>query len=660
MSSAALTGTSPGVDGPAGASGGRALTVARALAALAVLLLAVALGRLAAAGDAHLVLAPEPREWVLAVIGLLLGTRVVAHAPRNPVGWLFLLLGVTAGATLAASTWTGPGGPTWPRLVTWWPTYAVLPLLALLFPTGHPASRRWAVLAAATAGAVAVGAVAIGLAAERSPGGFRTVPQDGVDPPLVAFAAAVGVVALGGLGAVVSLALRWRRATGRERALIGWAAAGTALLLLAAVLEVWRAGTVWIAAALAFPAAAAVAITRYGLYDIDLIVHRALLYGATSVAIMAAYAGVVVALVGVVPQQAGLVAAVAAALVAEPARRAAQHRVDRMIYGERRNPYRLVSTLGGRLQDLLPLQEVLPTIASTVAESLKVPYVAVELPSRTGAAATHGRTRGRPQERLPLLHRGTAVGTLVVEARSPDERFTAAELEVLRGIARQAGAAVDAVGLTVDLQHARERLVLAREEERRRLRQDLHDGLGPALVGMNMQARALGRRLDPDEPLRRVLLDMAEDLSAAVVQLRALVDGLRPPTLDQGLPAAVRQEAARIGAAGELAAEVRTEGDLDALPAAVEVAAFRICCEAMTNVLKHARATACHVRLARCGQELEVTVTDDGTGPGPERDGGVGLASMRQRAEELGGRLSVAAASPGTRVHAVLPLPDGA
>jgi signal transduction histidine kinase len=253
----------------------------------------------------------------------------------------------------------------------------------------------------------------------------------------------------------------------------------------------------------------------------------------------------------------------------------------------------------------------LPAVVETVAQALRLPYAAIEL---------------------------------------------SADARVLDGLAPQAGVAVHAVQLTSELRRSRQRLVTAREEERRRLRRDLHDGLGPTLAAMRLQLEA-GERLvgsDPDQA-REMLHRLVAEAEAAIADIRRLVYELRPPALDElGLVGALREQASRLEDGGFLTL-VEAE-ELPPLPAAVEVAAFRIASEAMTNASRHACASRCAVTLGMNGN-LELVVCDDGRGLPDAATPGVGIASMRERAAELGGSCVVErGASGGTTIRAQLPL----
>jgi signal transduction histidine kinase len=260
---------------------------------------------------------------------------------------------------------------------------------------------------------------------------------------------------------------------------------------------------------------------------------------------------------------------------------------------------------------------------------------------------------------LPLVYQREEIGRLVLSPRAPGEEFSSADRRLLEDLARQAEVALHAVRLTIDLQNSRERLVATREEERRRLRRDLHDGLGAQLAGLNVQAGTL-RRLIPRDPAAadELVVELREELRGAIADIRRLVYDLRPPALDDlGLAEALRRLAERYGSNGEqLHVLVETSEDLPNLPAAVEVAVYRITQEALTNVARHARARRCVVRLV-VNEDVALEIVDDGVGIPAERGAGVGLSSMRERASELGGSCVVESTPEGgTRVLLRLPL----
>jgi signal transduction histidine kinase len=422
---------------------------------------------------------------------------------------------------------------------------------------------------------------------------------------------------------------------------------------------------------LLIPVSIGMAILRYRLFDIDLIINRALVYGALTASVVGIYVLVVGGL-GALLQARGnlLLSLLATGLVAvlfAPLRDRLQRGVNRMMYGERDDPYTVLSRLGQRLETTLEPHTVLPAVAETVAHALKLPHVAIELKrgEEYETAAEYGRPEGEPL-RLPLIYGSETVGQLVLSPRSPGESFGPADYRLLEDLARQAGIAVHAVRLTDDLQRSRERLVATREEERRRIRRDLHDGLGPALSSAMLKLGAARRLLPPSSPADDLISEVRDDMRATVADVRRLVYDLRPPALDQlGLVLAIRDYAEQYVSDSETGMRVTVEApesdSLPPLPAAVEVAAYNIAREAVTNAARHARARSCRVRLkledAPERSELCLEISDDGVGLPAERPAGVGLSSMRERAEELGGKFSVE--SPpggGTRVLACLPV----
>jgi signal transduction histidine kinase len=398
--------------------------------------------------------------------------------------------------------------------------------------------------------------------------------------------------------------------------------------------------------------AIAAAILRYGLYELDLVISRALVYAVLTAILVGAYLAVVAAVQSVEVGRtfASLTAAALVAVVFAPLRVRLQAVTDRLVYGERRDPYTVISSLLSTDAD-----DVLPALAETVAGTLKLPYVAIDLEhdGTLTRATERGALRGEPLV-LPLVHQGAAIGRLVLGPRTSSDPFTRAERSLFQDVARQVAVAAHAVRLNADLQRSRERLVAAREEERRRLRRDLHDGLGPTLAGIALQLES-ARTLAPSDPLASdaLLEKLVDETRTAIADVRHLVYDLRPPALDEvGLVGALRQQAARFPG---LEIIVESEGEAGELPAAVEVAAYRIAAEAVTNVARHAHARRCVVRISVDGA-LELEIADDGGGIVPDSQPGVGFASIRERAAELGGTCSFGSDSVGTVVRARLPL----
>jgi two-component system, NarL family, sensor kinase len=658
---------SPG--GAAAADAIRARRLARAaLLVWAILLVAVAAGQL-------LNIAPGRGElYQFNLVGMftftLLGALIIPRRPTNPVGWLFLLIGLICAVVIFTATYSGHRIMGWANQWTPALAYGLLPLALLLFPDGRLPSRRWRVAVWALAIGLAVNVVFLALA-------IWDVPTLLIDPDqslpqraqITWRIAQVGllVVLANTLVAAASLLARWRHADGDTRQQLKWLAAAAAIIPIIVLLQIppleFQVLEVYIAVVV--PAAAAVAILKYRLYDIDLYLNRSLVYATLTLVVIGAYAGIVTLLGALLATRAqrfsSLVATGIIALLFQPLRERVQRGANRLLYGDRQDPYAVVSRLGARLEQALDPAAVLPQVAQTVAEALQVPYVAIELDSDSGSrlVASHGR-RGIDPEAFPMTYQGQVVGRLLVSPRSPSQSFTAGERDLLQNLARQAGLAAHAARLTADLQRSRERLVRSREEERRRMRRELHDGLGPSLAGMTMQVGAARAMLAAGaDPVERLLRDLEQQLQACITEVRRLVDHLRPRALDQlGLIGAIRQQVDAFSAAADgntLEITVEAPDELGELPAAVEVAAYRIATEAVTNTVRHANARRCQVRL-QLQDGLVVEVSDDGVGLGDRHPIGVGLTSMRERAEELGGSLTVERLPQhGTRIRAELP-----
>jgi signal transduction histidine kinase len=403
-------------------------------------------------------------------------------------------------------------------------------------------------------------------------------------------------------------------------------------------------------------------VLRYRLYDLSLVIQRTLAYALASAMVAAIYLTVVAITVTTVAGATAtlgthLLAAVAAAASFHPVLVAVQRAVQRVFYGDRSRPYDAVTQMAHTIERSLLPEQVLPDVVATVARALRLSFVAIELAGDDSwdRAAVHG-TPTDPVETFAMTYQGVTVGRLLVSSRRGEARLSDLDRQVLGDLARQAGVAAQAVRTAAALQRSRAELVTAREEERRRLRRDLHDGLGPTLAGVTLGLHAAQNRVaagQPDDALP-LLRDLEQQVETAVLDVRRLVYGLRPPALDEfGLVQAVAMHGSKLDGP-DLKVTVTPSRTLGRLPAAVEVAAYRIATEALTNVARHAAARACSVRFTLNGA-LTVEVQDDGQGIAPDSHAGVGLTAMRERADELGGSLVVESGPAGTRVLAQLP-----
>lgn len=332
--------------------------------------------------------------------------------------------------------------------------------------------------------------------------------------------------------------------------------------------------------------------------------------------------------------------------------------IDRLVYDWHDDPYAVIAEFNQHLDPVQPqaFQEIVPTIAATIAVTLKLPYVAITTNANDGMQTT---TYGIPPARaelltIPLTYHGVAIGALHAAPRRPGESFSASDLRLLRDLARQVGIALHAAQLSESLQGSREQLIAGREEERRRIRRDLHDSLGPTLASLRMQLGAVRRVLREEPEMAEALIDgLRDDVRAATAEIRRLVYDLRPPLLDEyGLDGALRS-LSMVAAPTTLTLEL--PATLPPLPAALEVALYRIATEAVHNVARHAQAAHCTIRLEVATDAMMLSIHDDGVGLPPDRGAGIGLTSMRERATELGGTLTVAATPGGTCVRATIP-----
>jgi signal transduction histidine kinase len=505
-------------------------------------------------------------------------------------------------------------------------------------------------------------------------GYFRYLPNPYAHPSLDRPFEVIQVLAVGcGLAAAIAAAacvtLRWRRADRVGRQQLKWFLAVLPLSGVSLIAQFFATGgPVNVAfgalAGTLTPVAIGVAVMRYRLYEIDVLLNRAVLYGSLTAGVAVVYLGVVTVVRTVFgTNQRDLTVQVIATAVAAaalfPLRDRVQRRVNRLFYGDRGAPYDALARLGRRVEEAAGTESALDSVVKTIADSLRLPYAALELRVSDGwrPAAAYGQA---PAEvvAFPLTSQRETVGRLLVGTRSPGEHLGPDDERLLADLARQAGPAAHAVALRSALDASRAGLVTAREEERRRLRRDLHDGLGPTLAGLTLGLDTARARSAAQPELQELLGKLKAETQRAVTDVRRIVYGLRPPALDElGLVGSLREEVRRLQLeAPELNVTLDAPGDrLDDLPAAVEVACYRIVTEALTNVTRHARATQCSVRI-NLDHGLDVDVRDDGVGLPEGWRTGVGIASMRERVTELGGNLAIEPCLPhGTRITARLP-----
>jgi signal transduction histidine kinase len=404
------------------------------------------------------------------------------------------------------------------------------------------------------------------------------------------------------------------------------------------------------------PISFTIAITRSKLWNIDIVINRTLVYGGLTVLTM----GIYIFLVGTLGNMLqaidpSLIAFLATGLIAvlfQPLRNWIQQAVNRMMYGDRDDPVAVLSKLGERIELTSSPEDALTGIVETVARTLKLPYTAIEL----GKQIRSYGIQSTEVIRLPLIYQKETTGFLVVSQRSAGEAFSSADLKLLENISHQAGAAAHAVKLTAELRYSRQKLVATREEERRRLRRDLHDGLGPTLASLTMKldtARNLLR--DDQEQVKKLIEESISQTQQTIQDIRTLVYDLRPPVLDDfGLIGAI-QNFIEIRVPSLPRFSLELEGELPALPAATEVAIYRIALEGITNILRHANANSAVIRLSSENHDIILDIIDDGFGLPDNLSLGVGLTSIRERCDELGGWYEFLTQDKGVHIRVSLP-----
>jgi signal transduction histidine kinase len=593
------------------------------------------------------------------------------HRPRNPIGWLFVAAGLAHATTAAAAPATqlliaAEAPLTAQRLLltlfawSWpWSIGLCLPLALLLFPDGRPPSRRWNWVVVAVIVTAPLFALEMGASPEPiepgAPVGFFTFAGYAALQPLWTATEIRGLLALGlGLAALV---VRYRRGSEVERRQLLWLV--LAVLVALIVILPWGlvSGTpieVLFAIPL-IPIAITVAIVHQELLDVRLVVARLLAWMMLLLVVVVAYAAftALIARFGALGLRWSAFVTVLLVILAVPLLPRLQRLVDGALYGVRGDPARVVSRLG---EQLATPDAGLQGVVTTIRAALRLPYLAIE---RDGSILA---SDGEPSERVhawPLTHGSKSAGQLMVGLRTGEQELAAADRRALTMLADPVAVAVHSTAVSEELQASRERIIAAREEERRRLRRELHDGLGPTLTGIAFAADAAANTIDDDpEQSQRLLTTLRRDTRAALADVRRLVDNLRPPALDElGLVGALRQRADQLAwRADGQSVHVRLDvpEDVPILPAAIEVAAYRVATEALTNVVRHSKATGAVVRL-RYAEQVELSITDNGP-PNGAWAPGVGLNAMRERTAELGGSFQAGPTPDGGQVVASFPL----
>ncbi|RDU38896.1 hypothetical protein DRW41_04900 [Neobacillus piezotolerans] len=409
------------------------------------------------------------------------------------------------------------------------------------------------------------------------------------------------------------------------------------------------------------------AIFKYRLWDINFIIHRTVLYGILSLLVVLFYSISISVLSRYIVEEEKMISSlITAGMIAigfQPVKEKLQSLVNRLIFGERDNPLSILKKLSSTLTAAGSLENVLPLVVSTLTKTLKIPYVAIRLIGKEEPyiAASIG-TPNNAYTEIPFFYQGNKLGSLLLSSRDTNEPFRQRDIELLEGLAQQVGIVAQSILLHKDLQRSRSKLVLAREEERRRLRRDLHDGLGPSLASIKMKLDvAESFIISKPESASQIIHDTGNQLKLLIEEIRILVYSLRPPVLDElGLLAAIREMCSHYSQTGINFSVLATPDPLPALPAAAETAVYRIAQEAVTNVVRHSSANQCAITILEKNGSLHLTIVDNGKGMPKQVKRGVGLHSMNERAEELGGTTMIEnSADGGLAVLAKIPINRG-
>jgi signal transduction histidine kinase len=640
-------------------------------------------------------------------IGIIVGYSTVgavlaSRNPSNTIGWLMLVVGLALGLSafsddyLVYAVETRPGSLPGAQVaavlsgLTWGPLLVVLILIVLLFPTGRVPGPRWRFLpwtiaglfALATAGSiVAPGSLDVGVRMEN-PFGVEALARAAELAQTIGFLGLLPALA----ASILALILRYRRSRGEERQQIRWLVYVVALVAVAIMVGLVQS-LLWNIQALddalftmmvaligiGVPVAIGVAILRYRLYDLDLVIRKTVLYATVALVLVAIFlvfaVGVGQALIEAEPG--AIVASIAMGLLVWPAVRVARRIADRVVYGRRATPYEVLTDFSHRLGGSYASEDVLPRMAAILGEAVGASRAVVWLrigrewrPVGVAPADTEPpEPVGSIGDRMPELpadaavevwDQGELLGALTVSMPANDPMGASKE-RLVRDLASQAGLVLRNVRLIEELRASRQRLVAAQDEERRRLERNIHDGAQQQLVALTVKLRLL-EQIAGRDPAK--VAEMASQLQAATTEtledLRDLARGIYPPLLaDQGLSAALEAQARK----STLPVSVEA-ADLGRFPQDVEAAIYFSCLEALQNVAKYAEASRVTISLARSNGQLSFAVTDDGVGFDPDATTyGTGLQGIADRIDALGGTLEiVSSVGGGTIVNGAVPV----
>jgi signal transduction histidine kinase len=642
---------------------------------------------------------PQGGSWgpddffdVIVAVGVpVLGIVIVRKQPRNVIGWLFIVASLALGVVTLGQAYAihalvaDPGSLPAGRVLAWlsnivWPIpVTALILLFFLFPTGYPVSRRWRIALWVTTGIYVMLTVSSVILATQN----WSDPFEGIDVEAGAAGLAILIGALAApllmLLSVISIVSRFRRSSAEQRLQLKWFLSAAAVA--AGVLSIGffsESPLISVAVSLSMLwlyVAIGIAMVKHNLYDIDLILNKAIAYGALAAVITGIYVILVVVIGAVIGVTEGL-SLVATAIVAvafQPIRRRAQRFANQLVYGERATPYEVLSRFSEHLGEAYLGEDIVVQMARLLAEGTGAESATVWLridsglrsvatwPAERFSAVTLQLARGEPPSfddatvSVPVRHRSELLGVLTVR-KPPKEPISPVEEALVVDLARQAGVVMANCQLIEDLHAARQRLVAAQDEERRRIERDLHDGAQQQLIALAVRLK-LVRSTALNDPMKAdgMLRQLEGDVAEALASLREMARGIYPPLLaDQGLVAAIEAQSQRSPL------RIRIEADrIGRYPQQVEAAVYFCTLESLQNTAKYAEATEVVVRLLEDQGGLMFQIEDDGRGFDREAAQlGSGLQNMLDRLAALSGELEVRSRpGEGTLIEGRVPLP---